>query len=124
MVRLIFCLWLAVSGFTLSQRQATSKGSIGIFVRFPLASLAGRSARTYDGITSAYRHASLYEGPPTRTETVMAVAGSGASRFKWLSRLAHRCIVTIKLRFKIGISTANGIIQGRGAGSLKKNVSF
>ena len=33
MVRLVFCLWLAVSGFTLSQRQATSKGSIDIFVR-------------------------------------------------------------------------------------------
>ena len=46
MVRLIFCLWLAVSGFTLSQRQATSKGSIGIFVRFPLASSAGRSVHT------------------------------------------------------------------------------
>ena len=46
MVRLVFCLWLAVRGFTLSQRQATSKVSIGIFVRFPLASSAGRSAHT------------------------------------------------------------------------------
>ena len=46
MVRLVFCLWLAVSGFALSQRQATSKVSIDIFVRFPLASSAGRSAYT------------------------------------------------------------------------------
>ena len=46
MVRLAFCLWLAVRGFTLSQRQANSKASIGIFVRFPLASSAGRSAYT------------------------------------------------------------------------------
>ena len=38
MVRLVFCLWLAVRGFALSQRQATSKVSIDIFVRFPLAS--------------------------------------------------------------------------------------
>ena len=46
MVRLVFCLWLAVSGFALSQRQATSKDSIDIFVRFPLASSAGRSVHT------------------------------------------------------------------------------
>ena len=46
MVRLVFYLWLAVSGFALSQRQATSKVSTGIFVRFPLASSAGRSSHT------------------------------------------------------------------------------
>ena len=46
MVRLVFCLWLAVSGFALSQRQATSKVSIDIFARFSLASSAGRSAYT------------------------------------------------------------------------------
>ena len=46
MVRFVFCFWLAVSGFALSQRQATSKVSIGIFVRFPLASSAGRSSHT------------------------------------------------------------------------------
>ena len=34
------------SGFSLSQRQATSKVSIDIFVRFPLASSAGRSVHT------------------------------------------------------------------------------
>ena len=46
MVRLVFCLWLAARGFALSQRQATSKGSIDIFVRFPLASSAGMSVHT------------------------------------------------------------------------------
>ena len=46
MVRLVFCLWLAVSDFALSQRQATSKVSIEICVRFPLASSAGRSVHT------------------------------------------------------------------------------
>ena len=46
MVWLVFRLWLAEGGFTLSQRQATSKVSIDIFVRFPLASLAGRSVHT------------------------------------------------------------------------------
>ena len=46
MVRLVFCLWLAVSGFTFSQRRATSKASTDIFVRFLLASSAERSAYT------------------------------------------------------------------------------
>ena len=35
-----------MSGFALSQRQATSKVSTDIFVRFPLASSAGKSAYT------------------------------------------------------------------------------
>ena len=46
MLRLGFCPWLAARGFALSQRQATSKDSIDIFVRFPLASSAGRSVHT------------------------------------------------------------------------------
>ena len=50
MVRLVFCLWLAVSGFALSQRQATSKGSIGIFC--PLsACFLGWKKCTYDVFT-------------------------------------------------------------------------
>ena len=53
MVRLVFCLWLAASGFTLSQRQATSKVSIDIFVRFPLASSAGRSVHTVGSLPPA-----------------------------------------------------------------------
>ena len=64
MVRLVFCLWLAVSGFALFQRQATSKVSIGIFVRFPLASSAGRSAHTVG--LHAGRQASQKSGLPTR----------------------------------------------------------
>ena len=39
------CIWLAERVFRL-QRQATSKVSIDIFVRFPLASSAGRSVHT------------------------------------------------------------------------------
>ena len=41
----VFCFWLAERVFPL-QRQATSKVSIDIFVRFPLASSAGRSVHT------------------------------------------------------------------------------
>ena len=53
MVRLVFRLWLAESGFALSQRQATSKVSIGIFVRFLLASSAGRSVHTAGSLPPA-----------------------------------------------------------------------
>ena len=53
MVRLVFRLWLAESCFNLSQRQATSKVSIGIFVRFPLASSAGRSVHTAGALPPA-----------------------------------------------------------------------
>ena len=70
MVRLVFCLWLAASGFALSQRQATSKPasfSIAIFVHFfPLASSAGRSVYTVGSLPPA---ATLRKesGLPTRS---------------------------------------------------------
>ena len=51
-VRLVVRLWLAESGFTPSQHQATSKVSIGIF-RFPLASSAERSAHTTGALPPA-----------------------------------------------------------------------
>ena len=44
-------------------------------------------------------------------DNVLTVADSGASRFYWLRRLAHRCLVTLKLPFMIPIGTANGIIR-------------
>ena len=53
MIRLVFRLWLAESWFTPSQRQATSKVSIGIFVRIPLAPSAGRSAHTAGSLPPA-----------------------------------------------------------------------
>ena len=53
MVRLVFCLWVAARGFTLFQRQATSKVSIDIFVRFPLASSAGRIVHTTGSLPPA-----------------------------------------------------------------------
>ena len=55
MVRLAFRLWLVEIGFALPQRQATSKVSIDIFVRFPLASTAGRSIHTTGSLPPAPR---------------------------------------------------------------------
>ena len=53
-----------VSGFVLSQRQATSKASIDIFVRFPLAPrLEGVHIQQ---VHSRQRHALFYKGLPTR----------------------------------------------------------
>ena len=77
MVRLVFCLWLAASGFTLSQRQATSKVSIDIFVRFPLASSAGRSVHTTSSLArQPPRFAEKwFTGLPTRSGLVKVVVG-------------------------------------------------
>ena len=44
-------------------------------------------------------------------DNVLTAADSGASRFYWLRRLAHRCLVTFKLPFLIPIGAANGIIR-------------
>ena len=60
------------SGFSLSQRQATSKVSIDIFVRFPLASSAGRSVHTSGPHkTPAATLRSQKSGLPTRNSTGM-----------------------------------------------------
>ena len=83
----VFCLWLAERVFPL-QRQATSKVSIDIFVRFPLASSAGRSVHT---------PGSLKPQPPRFAEKVVYQLSlilhdfSALALQAWLVRTCARC---------------------------------
>ena len=65
MVPLVFCLWLAVGGFTLFQRQATSKSASTFLSTFRLLP---RLEEVYIPWvhSNACRHASRKSGLPTR----------------------------------------------------------
>ena len=83
-------IWLSDLGW---QRQATSKVSIDILVRFPLASSAGRSVHTVG--LHAGRHAPQKSGLPTRRTVHTSLKSVQASQpTACPGRLDHRPVPT------------------------------